>query len=103
MNLYTIESLKDKEYTEIKMVMGSMVLSKSIGKDISAGLKGLVGGEVKGYSKMLDEAREEAISRMVKEAKKEQADAIIGVRFATSSVKEGAAEILVYGTTIKYI
>ena len=83
------------------IVKGTTVRSKHIGKDIGAGLKSLVGGELKSYTNMLSQAREEANNRMVNEAIKMDADAIINVRFTTSAVTQAAAELLVYGTAVK--
>ena len=83
------------------IVKGTTVRSKHIGKDIGAGLKSLVGGELKSYTNMLSQAREEANNRMVNEAIKMNADAIINVRFTTSAVTQAAAELLVYGTAVK--
>ena len=82
------------------MVKGSTIRSKHIGSDIMASLKHIVGGELKGYTKMIQEAREESMKRMVEEAKSLKANAIINVRFSTSQVMQGAAEILVYGTAV---
>lgn len=83
------------------LVRGNTIRAKHIGRDIMAGLKSIVGGEIKGYTEALKEAREEALTRMIKEAENLNADAIIGVRFATSQVMAGAAEILCYGTAVK--
>jgi uncharacterized protein YbjQ (UPF0145 family) len=83
------------------LVRGNTIRAKHIGKDILAGLRSLVGGEIKEYVEALNDAREEAIKRMVKEAEEMNADAIISVRFTTSQVMAGAAELLVYGTAVK--
>lgn len=83
------------------VAIGNTVRAKHLGKDIMAGLKKLVGGELEEYTDMLKDARLEAINRMVKEAKKLNADAVINVRFMTSAVTTGAAEILAYGTGVK--
>jgi len=83
------------------LVMGNTVRSKNVGKDIGAGLKSIVGGELKSYTAMLTEARQEAVSRMVDSATSLGADAIINVRFTTSAITEGAAELLAYGTAVK--
>lgn len=82
------------------LVKGSTVHSKHIGKDIMAGLKTIVGGEIEEYTQMLEEARKIAISRMVKEAEKMGANAIINIRFASSSVMQSAAELMAYGTAV---
>ncbi len=83
------------------IVRGNTIRAKWFGKDIVAGLRQLVGGEIKEYTEMLNDAREEAINRMIKEAKALDADAIINVRFATSQVMQSAAEMLAYGTAVK--
>lgn len=91
-----------KEITEtLGLVKGSTVKSKWFGKDILAGLRNLVGGEVKEYTELLAEAREEALQRMIKEAEKLNADAVINVRFSTSAISDMASEMLAYGTAVK--
>ena len=102
MTIVTTDYLPGKDVTEsLGMVQGSTIQSKHIGKDIMAGFKQLVGGELKQYSEMLQEARNIAMDRMIQKADALGADAVIGVRFATSSIMDGAAEILVYGTAVK--
>ncbi len=83
------------------LVRGNTIRAKWFGKDIMSGLRQIVGGELKEYTEMLSEAREEARARMIEEAKKMNADAVINVRFTTSQVMASAAEILVYGTAVK--
>lgn len=83
------------------MVKGNTIRAKHIGKDIVAGLRNIVGGEIKEYTEMMAESREQAISRMVEDAKKIGANGIINVRFSTSMVMGGAAELLAYGTAVK--
>lgn len=83
------------------VVMGSIVNSKHLGKDIAAAFKTLAGGEIKGYTELLNESRKIAVQRMITEAEKLGADAVIGLRFGSSSVMQGAAEILAYGTAVK--
>ena len=83
------------------MVRGNMIRARHIGNDIMAGLRNIVGGEVKEYTKMINDARDEAVEKMVAEAEDLGADAVINVRFATSQVMGGAAEILAYGTAVK--
>ena len=83
------------------VVTGSTVRAKHIGRDIMASLKNIVGGELKGYTELLQEARGEAISRMTQEAQSMGANAVVNVRFATSSVAQGAAELFAYGTAVK--
>ncbi len=84
------------------LVKGNTIRAKHIGKDILAGLRNIVGGEIKEYTEALNEAREEALKRMVKSAEEIGADAIIGVRFTTSAIMAGSAELLVYGTAVKF-
>tara|TARA_B100000676_G_scaffold133786_1_gene132743 strand:+ start:100 stop:414 length:315 start_codon:yes stop_codon:yes gene_type:complete len=83
------------------VVTGSTVRSKHIGRDILAGFKNLVGGELKGYTELLQEARKEALDRMKEQARSVGANAVINVRFGTSSVAQGAAELFAYGTAVK--
>jgi uncharacterized protein YbjQ (UPF0145 family) len=85
------------------MVRGSIIQSKNIGKDIMSGLKTIVGGELKGYSEMMNEARAIATKRMVEEAEELGADAVINIRYASSAVMSGAAEILAWGTAVKFV
>ncbi|MGY8985854.1 MAG: YbjQ family protein [Sphingomonadales bacterium] len=87
---------------ELGLVQGSTVRGKHLGKDIQAFFKGLVGGEIKGYSDLLVEGREEAISRMQVEAETLKADGIVNVRLTTSSITGGAAELMAYGTAVKF-
>ena len=82
------------------LVQGSTVRSKHLGKDIMAGLKNIVGGELKGYTELLQEARQEATERMIKQAQAIGANAILNIRFSTSSITQGAAEMLAYGTAV---
>mgnify|MGYP001402458051 CR=1 FL=1 len=84
------------------VVKGSTVRARNIGRDIGAGFKSLIGGEVKTYTEMTKSAREEAYNRMVNEAIDMNADAIIGVRFTTSMIMQGASEMLAYGTAVKF-
>jgi len=83
------------------VVTGSTVRAKHIGRDIMAGFKNIVGGELKGYTELLDEARQEAVERMVAQASSMGANAVVNVRFTTSSVAQGAAELFAYGTAVK--
>ena len=82
------------------LVQGSTIRAKHFGRDFAAGLKNIVGGELKGYTELLQESRAEATSRMVEQARKLGANAVINVRFTTSSVAQGASEILSYGTAV---
>ena len=103
MFLVTTESINGKELETLGLVKGSTIQSKHIGKDLGAGFKSLVGGELKGYTQMMEEARTIATERMISEAEKLGADAVVGVRYATSAVMQGAAEVIVYGTAVKYV
>lgn len=101
MKLYTTDFITGKEIETVGMVKGSIVFSKNVVRDVFAGLKSIVGGELAGYTEMLEEARQEATNRMVVNARNLGADAIVAVRFMTSAVMAGAAEIIVYGTAVK--
>ena len=103
MLIVNTENIHGKEYKTLGLVKGSVVTSKNIGSDLLSGLKTIVGGEIKEYTKMLDEARDVATSRMVKNAEELGADAIVNVRFASSSIMQGSAEIIIYGTAVKYL
>ena len=83
------------------IVQGSTVRAKHVGKDIFASLKNIVGGELKGYTELMQEARDEAVERMIAEAQSMGANAVLNVRFATTSITMGAAEILAYGSAVK--
>lgn len=97
-----IEYIPNKEITEhFGVVSGSTVRAKHFGRDLMAGLKNIVGGELEGYTELLQESRDEAIKRMKKQARSLGANAILNVRFSTSSVAAGAAELYVYGTAVK--
>ena len=84
----------------VGLVKGSTIRARHVGRDLMAGLRGIVGGEITEYTKMMAEAREEAIQRMVEDAEKQGANAIVGMRFATSMVMQNAAEVLAYGTGV---
>ena len=102
MIIVNTETIQGKEILEVLgLVRGSTIRAKHLGKDIAAGLKQIIGGELKGYSQMLSEAREQALQRMVSEAEKMKANAIVNVRFTSSNIMGGASEILVYGTAVK--
>ncbi len=102
MILTTVEGVPGKEIVEhFGLVQGSTVRAKNIGKDILAGFKNVVGGELKGYTELLQEARQEATDRMILQAQQLGANAIVNVRFATSSVAQGAAELFAYGTAVR--
>lgn len=101
MKLFNINYIPGAEIEALGIVKGTVVSSKHIGKDIGAGLKGIVGGELKGYTEMLSEARDIATNRMISEAEAIGADAIINIRFGSSDIIQGAAEVLAYGTAVK--
>ena len=102
MKLISIDNYPGKEYEGLGLVKGTVVQTKNVGRDFMAGMKTLVGGEIAGYTEMLIEARQIATKRMVDEAESLGADAIIGIKFGSSMVMQGAAEILAYGTAIKF-
>ncbi len=104
MILVTSDKIPGKEIERtLGLVRGNTIRAKHIGKDILAGLRSIVGGEIKEYTEALDEARKSALQRMIAEAKELNADAIVCVRFTTSQVMTGAAELLVYGTAVKLV
>ena len=102
MKLINIDYIPGQEFDVLGMVKGNVVQSKNLGKDIGAGFKTLVGGELKGYTEMLQEARQIATKRMVDEAESLGADAVINVKFASSAIMQGAAEVIAYGTAVKF-
>lgn len=103
MELYTTGEVPGREVKEsLGIVRGNTIRARNVGRDVLASLRNLIGGEIKDYTKMLSDARDEAVSRMVKEAGDLGADGIVEVRFATSETMGGAAEILVYGTAVKF-
>lgn len=101
MLLLNIDYVPGKEVEPLGLVKGTVVQSKNVGKDFMAGMKTLVGGEITGYTEMLVEARQIATKRMVDEATAMGADAIINIRFGSSAVMQGAAEVIAYGTAVK--
>ena len=102
MKLVSIESIPGQEFEVLDVVKGTVVYSKNFGWDFMAGMKTLVGGEIKGYTEMLNEARQIATKRMVDAAEALGADAVVGLRYASASVMQGAAEIITYGTAVKF-
>ncbi len=101
MIITTSNRIEGKKVTKtIGLVKGSTIRARHVGRDIMAGLRGIVGGEITEYTKMLAQAREEAIQRMEEDAEKQGANAIIGMRLATSMVMQNAAEVLAYGTAV---
>lgn len=102
MMVFTTEQIANKRITDsLGLVRGSTIRARHMGRDIVAGLRTIVGGEIKEYTVMLAQAREEALERMIEQAEKMGADAIVGTRFVTSMVMSGAAEIVAYGTAVK--
>ena len=102
MLLATTDNVEGHKIVEtLGIVKGEIVQSKHVGRDLMAGMKTIVGGEIKGYTEMISEARGVATSRMIEEATKLRADAIVGVRYGSSAIMQGSAEIIVYGTAVK--
>ena len=101
MLLLNIDHVPGRDMEAIGLVKGTVVQSKNFGKDFMAGMKTLVGGEIKSYTEMLVEARQIATKRMVDEATAMGADAIVNIRFGSSAVMQGAAEVIAYGTAVK--
>ena len=102
MILVNTDFITGKELETISIVKGAIIQSKHMGKDIMASFKTIVGGELKGYSEMMNEARAMATKRMVEEAEGLGADGIINIRYASSAVVQGAAEVMAYGTAVKF-
>ncbi len=103
MVLVNTDYISGKELQMLGLVKGSTIQSKNIGRDISQGFKTIVGGELKAYTQMMNEARELATKRMVAEAERLGADAIVNIRYASSAVMQGAAEVIAYGTAVKIV
>ena len=101
MLLLNIDHIPGREIEALGLVKGTVVQSKNLGRDFMAGMKTLVGGEITSYTEMLVEARQIATKRMVDEAKAMNADAVINIRFGSSAVMQGAAEVIAYGTAVK--
>lgn len=102
MILVNTDYISGQELITLSLVRGSVIQSKHMGKDIMAGFKTMVGGEIKGYTEMMDEAREIATQRMIMDAERYNADAIINVRYASAAIMQGAAEVIAYGTAVKF-
>ena len=102
MLLVNIDYIPGKEFEVLGIVKGTVVQSKNFGKDFMAGMKTLVGGEIVGYTEMLTEARQIATKRMVDEAEALGADAVVNLRYGSSAVMQGAAEVIAYGTAVKF-
>ena len=103
MLLVNTDYIPGKDFEVLGLVKGTVVYSKNFGRDFMAGMKTLVGGEIVGYTEMLNEARQIATKRMVDEAEALGADAVVGLRYASSSVMQGAAEVVAYGTAVKFL
>jgi uncharacterized protein YbjQ (UPF0145 family) len=102
MTITTLETVPGHKIVEhFGVISGSTVRAKHIGKDIFAGFKNIIGGELKGYTELMEETREQSIQRMVAQAQLKGANAVVGVRFATSDVAPGAAEVFAYGTAVR--
>ena len=102
MILVNTDYITGKELEMLGLVKGSTIQSKNVGRDISQGLKTLIGGELKAYNEMMNEARALATKRMVEEAGVLGADAIVNIRYASAAVMQGAAEVMAYGTAVKF-
>lgn len=103
MFIVTTNDIPGQPIQSLGLVMGSTIQSKNFAKDIGQGFKTLVGGELKSYTQMMDEARNIAIQRMTDQAQQMGADAIVCLRFATSAIMAGAAEVMAYGTAVKFV
>ena len=104
MIVVTTEHIEGKKITEtLGLAKGSTIRARHVGRDVMAGLRNIVGGEVKDYTVMLAQAREEALQRMIEQGEKMGANAIVGARFVTSMVMSGAAEMVAYGTAVKVV
>ncbi len=103
MILVNTDYISGKEFEMLSLVKGSTIQSKNIGKDITQGFKTLIGGELKAYNQMMNEARALATKRMVDEAEALGADAIVNIRYASAAIMQGAAEVMAYGTAVKFI
>ena len=103
MILVNTDYISGKELEMITLVKGSTIQSKHFGKDLAQSFKTLVGGELKAYTEMMNEARAIATKRMVEEAETLGADAIVNIRYASSAVMQGAAEVIAYGTAVKFV
>lgn len=100
--LTNLETVPDRRVVEhYGLVSGSTIRAKHVGRDIMAGLKNIVGGELKGYTELLNESRQESISRMTAQAQALGANAVVNIRFSTSAITQGAAELYVYGTAVR--
>ncbi|WP_130864085.1 YbjQ family protein [Bacilliculturomica massiliensis] len=103
MILVTTETISGKQLETLGLVKGSTIQSKNIGRDITQGFKTIVGGELKSYTDMMNEARALATKRMVEEAQAMGADAVVAMRYSSAAVMQGAAEVIAYGTAVKFV
>ncbi len=103
MIIVNTDYITGKELQTLGLVKGATIQSKNIGRDISQSFKTLVGGELKAYTQMMSEARDLATQRMIAEAESVGADAVVNVRYATSAIMQGAAEVMAYGTAVKFL
>ena len=103
MKILTIDQIPGQTYEVLDTVRGTVVYSKNFGRDFMAAMKTLVGGEIAGYTEMLVEARQIATKRMVDAAEALGADAVVGMRYASAAVMQGAAEVIAYGTAVKFV
>jgi len=102
MIIVTTETIEGRKIEEVLgLVRGNTIRARNVGRDIMAGLRNIVGGEIKDYTRMLSDARDQALDRMIRDAESKGANAILGVRFTTSQTMAGAAEILAYGTAVR--
>ena len=102
MLLVNTDYITGKELEMLEIVKGSTIQSKHVGKDLLSGLKTIVGGEITAYNEMMNQARALATKRMVEDAEKLGADAVVNIRYASSAIMQGAAEVIVYGTAVKF-
>lgn len=103
MILVNTDYIEGKKLEMLGLVKGSTIQSKNLGKDITQGFKTLVGGELKAYNEMMNEARALATKRMIEEAEGMHADAVVNIRYASAAVMSGAAEVMAYGTAVKFV
>lgn len=102
MDISTTDYIAGKELEHLGLVQGSIVLSKHIGQDIMAGFKAIVGGEIQTFTELMQEARSTAMKRMIQEAQNMGADAIVTIRYATAQIMDPVAEVMAYGTAVRY-
>ena len=102
MILVNTDYVAGKELEMLGLVNGSTIQSKNIGRDLGAGLKSIVGGELKAYTEMMEEARKIALQRLIENSEKMGADAVVNIRYSTSAIMAGAAEVMIYGTAVRF-